>query len=79
MLVTKQFQFQLASIVFFVHTTEVGDNQNGLVTIIFQNILFFFLQKSLVWNDMRVNKLQQNLWALKVNLNKNICRFSCLG
>ncbi len=41
MLVTKQFQFQLASIVFFVHTTEVGDNQNGLVTIIFQNILFF--------------------------------------
>ncbi len=40
MLVTKQFQFQLASIVFFVHTTEVDDNQNGLVTIIFQNILF---------------------------------------
>ncbi len=43
------------------------------------SFFYHFLQKSLVWNDMRVNKLQQNLWALKVNLNENIFRFSCLG
>ncbi len=36
MLTTKQFQFPLNSIIFFVYTMEVNGNQNGLVTNIFQ-------------------------------------------
>ncbi len=46
----------------FVHTMDVNDNQNCLVTNILQNIFFCILQKkeSHTRNSMRVSKWWQN-------------------
>ncbi len=60
----------------FVHTVKIKSNQNGLVT--FYKILFCVKQKKVIWNDMRVRELWQNLLELSSSLAHNQC-FSLLS
>ncbi len=58
MLVIKQFQFPLTSIVFFVQT-EVNGQQTCLVTHILPNMFFYVPQKKViqVWKNTKGSKL----------------------